>query len=580
MRITKLLMAAGLLVAPSMAQDDGLLLDGPRGLGLQPALSLAWLLERGASAPPVAWPLPRRDWLAAPPTPTLAWQARARPWQGQADTLRPAGLLSAQIAELRAALDPRLESAAWRLEADPDGRLSEAGNGVEGEALFGDAVGAWMRFRDGGLSGDLDVRRHALFREDEIWLWSQVQPGGELTHDETRAGVVLAGEVGSGGSWSLALLREHLRWGATPGRSAQLQGERAPSVPHLQLRLESGSLSFVQTLGELFSAEPDSLALRPEASGLLKPAWREKWLVAHRLEWRGRDLAISIGEVVLIGDRRPGPGWWIPANFFWSEQHAEQDQDNTLLMADLRWRLPAALPGSWMLSAELAVDDYALAELGQDLEGQKTAGALALDGLPLPVWRHPDGRVGGLALGAWRLPGLSWIGCQQTRARPYFGTHFYAASRYSHGAASLGPFVQPNARATELRWRHEWSPARPLRLAGVRVDPLLLLSAEHLHWVQGQNPADPFVNVGGDLLMPHREGLDGDEAPFLAGRQMTRRGVTLRLEAGLRLESVRGRPLGVLQVRLERQSWRQEEPGVPGRDESLVGAWLAWSRAL
>lgn len=581
--LSGLLPALWLLLPASVAAStpaDGLLLDGPRGPGLAPALATAWLLDDGASAPPSSWPLPRRHWLASPASPTLAWQARSRPWLSDGDTLRPAGLASLEAGALRAALDPRLESAGWRFGDEARGELGEAGNGVEGEALFGPRAAFWLHFRDNGLSGDVAMREHPLYREDESWLWSQIGSGGELTHDESRAGGTLTGELGASGRWQLSLLREHLRWGVTPGRSAQIQGDRAPSVPQLQLALEAGSFRFVQTVGELFSGLPDSLARRPDPTGSAKLPWREKWLVAHRLEWSGRDLAIGAGEAVVIGDRRPGPGYLIPANFFWSEQHAQGDQDNTLLFADLRWRLPAALPGAWMLAAEIAIDDYSLSDFGDELEGQKYATAWAVDGCPLPVWRRPDGAPAGLEIGAWRLPGISWIGWQQTRARPYFGSHFLASNRFDHGDASFGPFEDPNSRAVELRWRHEWSAAEPVRVAGLRCDPLLILSADRFHAVHGANPIDPFVNVGGDRELPHRERIDVQEARFLAGNLETRDGWALGLRSGLHLATAGGRALGVLRLDIDWTTQVRSGPAVSDASESLLGWRVAWSRGL
>ena len=573
-------LCAGLAAATAArAAGDGAILDGPRAPGLAPALATAWLLDGEATAPPSSWPLPRRSWLAAPATPLLAWQARARPWKTVDGQSEPAGLLVGRAGALRAVVEPRLGLAGWSFGGDAGGSLDESGNGLEGEALFGTRAAFWLRARDSGLTGDVAARTHPLYRDDESWLWSEIQAGGELTHDEARAGAVLEGDV-AGGRWALALLREHVRWGAAPGRSAELQGDRAPAVPQLQLRLEAGGFRYVQLVGELFSGERDSLALRPDPAGNPKLPWREKWLVGHRVEWSGRDLALGLGEAVVIGDRRPGPGWLVPANVLWSEQHAQGDQDNTLLFADLRWRLPAALPGAWMLSADLAVDDYSLSDFGDELEGQKTATALAVDGCPLPAWRRGDGAPAGMELGALRLPGLSWFGWQQTRARPYFGSHFYASSRWSHGDASLGPFDDPNTRETVLRWRHEWSAAGPLALGGLRLDPLLLLGAERFLRVHGANPEAPAVNVGGALDLPHRESLDGQDAPFLAGTLERREGWTLRLDAGLRLATAGGRELGALRLALDWTGWTRERQGEAPLDESLLGWRLEWSRGL
>ena len=558
---------AGLALPASTvrAESDGRLLDDPRTLGLAPALATAWLLEPGASAPPAAWPLPRQAWLDAPVTPTLAWLRRARPWRPAADSLEPAGLLSLSTGDWQAALDPRLEAADWRLGGDADASLAESGNGLDAEALWAGRAAFWLHFRDCGLTGDLEARGHPLWRDDDAWIWQETQDG-TLTHDETRAGATLWGRVGHASVWQLGLLNSHLRWGATPGRSAFLNGDQAPAIPHLQLRLESGALAFQQTVGQLQSALVDDYS---------HSRWREKWLVTHRLDWTGRNLALGLGEAVVIADRRPGPGYLLPTGLWWSEQHAEYDQDNTLLTADLRWRLPAVLPGMWMLSGELAVDDYSLSDWGKELEGQRTASVLALDGSPLPVWRREDGSVGGMRLGALRLPGLSWLGLQHTRARPFFGSHRTGVGTWSQATVSLGPFEAPNTRATEARLRHEWSAPRPLALAGLRVDPLLLLQVVAFNQVHGAN-ADGR-NVGGDLVRSHEEYQDS-LAPFLAGAQEMRRGVELGLDAGLLLTTRSGRPLGTLQLRLDWTRWRRERQRAAELTESLRAWRLSWTR--
>jgi hypothetical protein len=277
----------------------------------------------------------------------------------------------------------------------------------------------------------------------------------------------------------------------------------------------------------------------------------------------------------VLGNRRPGPGYLVPAGLIWSQQHAQGDQDNTLLFADLRWRLPAALPGAWMLSGELTVDDYSLDDWGQDLEGQRTASSLALDGCPLPVWRRDDGSAGGMSLGRWRLPGLGWLGLQHTRARPYFGTHTYGVNRWSQWESSLGPFEDPNTRATEIRWRQEWSPPHPLALAGLRLDPLVLLRINRFDLVHGDNPDGR--NVGGRLDRRYEEDED-PAAPFLAGVLERRRGVEVNLGAGLLLGTRAGRNLGTLQLEVDWTRWRRERQRAEDLVESLLGWRLAWSR--
>lgn len=560
---------------PRAAELDDHILDSPLVPGLVPALGTAWLLDPHCPPPPAAWPLPRHVWRNAPSTPTLSWLSRARPWSRPDDAAAARGLLAIRSGDFAAALDPRLELATWRLDGDADGSLAEAGNGLEAEAIWAGRAAFWLHVRDMGLEGDLDRRFHPLWREDDRWLWEQ-SGDGTLTHDESRAGATLWGQAGATSTWQISLGSDHLHWGTGTGRSVLIRGEQAPAVSHLRLSLESGRLSLLQIVGELASGEAGTIMPNPQHPADPKVLPREKWLVAHRLEWRGDQVALGLGEAVVVGDRRPGPGYLVPAGFLWSQQHAQGDLDNTLLFADLRWRLPARLPGAWMLSGELAVDDYTLGEWGRALEGQRTASRFALDGCPLPVWRRGDGRIGGMKLGSLALPGLGWLGVQHTRARPYFGAHRWQVSQWSHGHATLGPFDDPNTRATEWRWRHEWSADRPLVLPGLRADPLILISANHFHLVHGANPAGR--NVGGDRALAHREGVDEDEAPFLAGHLEKRRGIELGCSVGLLLSTASGRDLGVLRLEADWIQWRREGEEAATRVEGLSSWRLSWAR--
>lgn len=501
----RLSLSAGVLLVfhTTALADDQPVLDGPRTAAFASA-SRSWLLEPAASPLPAAWPLPRRAWLEAPRTPSLDWLRASRPLAGEAKAWPSLCRDSLQVA-----LGLRLEQHSWRLQQDSTGSLREMANGLDLELSWSRHGAAWLHVRDAGLEGGEAWTRLKVFQERESWLWSEVQVDASLTHDEQRTGVVLESPLG-GGRVRLALLRDHLRWGSGLLRTTLLQGNRSPAWSQVLLQAEWGPLHFSQSVGELFSGEPDSSRLQRDESGLAKLPWREKWLAAHRVEWTAPWGGLGFSELWVIGDRRPGPGACLPAGLYWSEQHAQGDRDNVLLGLDGRLRLPAALPGAWELHAELTLDDYTLGDLGSEEEGQRSAWLAGVSGCPLPV----EPGQAAMSLGSLRLPGLSWLTVEWSAVRPYMYGHFYDANRFDHGGLSLGATPQPNTRVLDWEWRHE-SATPGLRAGSLHLSGLGVLRLAGSRLVHGANP--PGENVGGDRLLPHRDGLDASHAPLLAG---------------------------------------------------------------
>lgn len=548
------------LMAPTAHSKvpDGLLLDSSHG-GAWPWASRAWLLEDDAVAPPAAWPLVRRSWVEGPSTPMLEARLAARP-------LAPEGApwLRLDADSLRAWAGLRLEHARWRQADDGERRLREDGNGLDLEAAWGSRAGFWLHMRDAGITGDLDAVTHLLFQDDQLWLWRTVESDGSLTHDEQRAGAVL--ELGRGRA-RVAVLRDGLRWGSGLLRTTLLRGDRAPAWSQFLVQLELGPLRFSQSIGELSSGLRDSVNVRRDESGLVKWPWREKWLAAHRLEWCATWGSLALTELWVMGDRRPAPGAWLPSGFYWSEQHASGDRDNVLLGMDGRWRLPAVVPGHWSLHGELTLDDYSLSGLGGDEEGQRSAWLAGVTGCPLPV---EDGHM---RLGSWRLPGLSWWTLELTQVRPYVYGHFYAVNRLDHGGHSLGATEHPNSRALDAQWLHE------LGLPHLTRGSLELRGAAALgltgSWLtHGANPPDR--NVGGNRMLPHREGLDPPTAPFLDGLKERRR--MLRAQGDLDWSVFwRGRLAGHLSLAAG-SSWLLDEPAAVGEGSSRsLDGRLTWT---
>lgn len=521
------------------AESSGLLLDSPLGT-LRHSAARAWLLGDVAPAA-AAWPLPREDWQSLPVTPRLEYSGR----QANADTT---ALLRWSEGDLRIGLTPRAEVARY---LGPDGLgTNEAANGIDFEAEWAHRFAFWLHFRDAGHDGDLDLLEEPVFQADRNWLWTEINDG-TLTHDEQRAGATLKLALTASSTVRFSLLRDHLRWGPGLLRTTGIQGDEAPGWPMFLLELEHGALSFLQTVGELHSMEWLDDSYPVEAGGRIRRELRQKWLIAHRLEWRARWGSLAAGESVILGDRRPGPGYLIPAALIWSEQHASGDRDNTMLFLDGRLRLPRALPGSWMAYAELNVDDYSLGDLGEELEGQRLSSLIGISGCPLPM---VEGRA--MQLASLEIPGISWLTLEHARQRPYAGGHFHAVNRFDHGGQSLAAFEHPNSRSLEWEWRHEML-LPTLRLGILSLEPLLEWSLFGSHLVHGANPDDE--NAGGDRYLPHRP-EDGQAAPFLGGvlELQDQREVQAALSSrlGWRQRALGQLELGVGWTRLNRQNMR------------------------
>lgn len=559
MKLMQVMSGAGGLFAVLLCCESALAVPSNRKLDspLSPVHSSAsrsWLLDEVAPPAAAIWPMARADWMEASLTPRLRWSQHLAS-AGSAAVFRYEedgfGLL----------IQPVLATANWQ---DQDLSMSESGNGLDLECSIGKQAALWMHFRDSGLSGDLELIESSLYAADRTWIWTQVDASGTLTHDEQRAGAVWTSSFGKSGRFSTALLRDHLRWGSGLLRTTVLAGDRAPSWPMALITLEHGALTFQQTVGELHSMEWLDDSYPVEYGDRIRRELREKWLIGHRIEWTHRLGSLAAGEIVIMGDRRPGPGYLIPGSFFWSEQHAQGDRDNSMLFLDGRLRLPARLPGSWMIYGELTVDDYTLGDLGEEFEGQRTASLLGLSGCPLSV------EDGSMQAGSIRIPGVLWMTLEHARQRPFFGGHFFSVNRFDHGGQSLTAFDHPNSRALDWELRHE-ALLPGLRVIGLELMPILEWSLSGSHLVHGANPDG--VNVGGDRYTPHAES-EAQEAPFLAGdpEVQDRRLLSLKLDTML---SRKGRNLGSLM--LEVYHGNLDEHSKAGSESHQLSGWqLAW----
>lgn len=525
--------------------------------GLRRARLLGWLEGDSLALP--AWPLARPAGRAPGSEPLVAWHLSMQDSLG----LGSDAVFRLGTPDLTLAASPVLLAST----ATAGGLACDAmGNGLDLEARFLDHTAVQFAFRDAQESGDLAVVSHPGLPRSRSWLWQETSPDARsLTHDETRVRLTWAAPVGQQSRLELGLARDQPVWGTGLLGGVILRGEQAPAMNRMHASLASGRLNLLFMAAELESRLIDSLHVHSDPVRVRVP-WRQKWLVGHRLDWTGTFGSLGVGELVVVGDEVPGPGYLNPVNFLWSEQHASGDKDNTLLFADARLRFPRQLPGRGQVHGELALDDYTLGDLGSRAEGQKSATLLGL------AWSPPDGWLG--ATGPEPVRRL-WLIAEQRRIRPFFGTHFHGINSYSHGGQSLMGSPQPNSRHLDLALLLD----QRLPAAGLgflRLPPSLLsLAIEGGQRLHGANPDG--VNVGGDLEQGHREGLDPDVVQLLGGtleRQDFRR-LELQWHQPLALgRASSARPAGTLHLGVALARWH-------GHGMDPAGEWvreftLAW----
>jgi len=298
--------------------------------------------------------------------------------------------------------------------------------------------------------------------------------GEHQFHDETIAYVV----------FKLAPLefefgKDFNRWG--PGyRGTLLLSGNAASYDLVKLKYESDKFSYVSFLGSLTSF-PRLIESITGTEDNPKIKYAEKYIAAHRLEINLiRGVDIGLHEAVIFGQRDIEMAYLNPVMFLRSAEHYLGDQDNALMGADLE----LYLVDGWKWYAEMLIDDIFTKKLGTDWIGNKLGFMFG------SLWTDPFGF------------GDSSIRVEYSRIRPFVYSHRYPINVYAHFSTGLGHQNGPNTDEWFIRAEHDAS--RRLKL-----------SAEFSFLRHGANP--PGVNVGGDINLPHRGGIDPDEVGFLEG---------------------------------------------------------------
>lgn len=217
-----------------------------------------------------------------------------------------------------------------------------------------------------------------------------------------------------------------------------------------------------------------------------EPQGVNKYLALHRLQFSLFDrLNFGVSEMMIYRRFSPDFAYLNPIDFYKSASHALRDRDNAFLVFDLE-TFPLAgykLYGTWL------IDDIDFSKLGTGWWGNEFA------------WQ------GGLY--AADVAGIGNLDAvvEYTRIEPYVYSNYRANTDYSHNNFGLGHHLEPNSDEWFLQVGYR--PCKKLRAwLGYTV-------ARH-----GENVVSDtglVRNVGGDLLVGHRNGIDSDVAEFLDG---------------------------------------------------------------
>lgn len=273
---------------------------------------------------------------------------------------------------------------------------------------------------------------------------------------------------------------------------------RAPSYNYVQLRARMKPwLSFDVFHARLDPApEPDDTLYR-SPSGTWRRVENQKWLASHRLEWTPAGwVALGLSETVIYAERDAELGYMIPLNFFWSENHHQDRDDNIAWGLDLRLQ-PV---GGVELLAEWLLDETSVSGVFSSKLLNRTGYLLGI-AMADPLGLHS-----------------SLLEVNFSRLRPFVYSHWYSVSIYTHSGVSLGSTQPPNSERFLARLSK--------RVGGEWVARLEVEHLRHGRTPEGEDP------VGGELgeLVP--VGKRNETYPLLDGDRSS----ALRMEAGVTWE--------------------------------------------
>jgi len=208
---------------------------------------------------------------------------------------------------------------------------------------------------------------------------------------------------------------------------------------------------------------------------------QRKYLAGHRLEFTPWNwLSLGLTETVMFAGRSFEPAYLNPVMFFRSAEHYLGSPDNMMMGIDIEFTLIKNVK----LYGEMLIDDITSPKLRTGWYGNKLgflAGIFNADFLTIPN-----------------------LDCylEYVRLEPYVYTHIKSGNSYNHYGTILGHWLGPNSDLLFIQLMYRFSKQMTVKC----------YSGFQRH---GANPKDK--NIGGDVNLSFRDGIDSETVYFLDG---------------------------------------------------------------
>ncbi|PIW69571.1 MAG: hypothetical protein COW08_06420 [Ignavibacteriales bacterium CG12_big_fil_rev_8_21_14_0_65_30_8] len=266
-------------------------------------------------------------------------------------------------------------------------------------------------------------------------------------------------------------------------------GNNAPIFDNLSLRMHYKSVEVSYFHGKLLGQTTTAF---DSIQGEIKTI-TDKYIGYHRIGFNfSDDFNIGAGEIIIYGDRGIDLNYVNPFILYKTAQNNNKDRDNSMVIIDINNK---SIKGLKFYSTIL-MDDIELSKIGS------------------PYWGNQfiisAGFVSNLLYKKIPLD----IQFQYVRIDPYVYTNRIRKNKFTNDEFGLASFMEPNSELflTQLNYR---------------FTNRLLLTGMFTYYIHGANLLNPDgsvkENVGGDILVGHRQN-DNFDAKFLAGdREYTRK---------------------------------------------------------
>lgn len=357
-----------------------------------------------------------------------------------------------------------------RLDSSDFQREDRLTNGAMVWGRIGERVDYYINLRNNALrtNSALPSEIFALPR----YGYALSRKFGFAYHDEAVAYLKVATNY-----FEIAFGKFANQWGAGATGSLVLS-DYATSYNQLLLRLKIWKLKYTSIFAELIDYTYKTVVGSPQET---------KYFVAHRLDLQFHpNCNIGLFESVITAGRTLNVGYVNPIMFYRSIEHYYGSPDNAALGADFNWRIVPAVA----LYGQIFIDDLTTGKIGTGFWGNKFAylsGIYIVD--PFEV-QNIDARI------------------EYGRVDPYTYTRSATrpqdnATAYLHYNSPLGYFAPPNSDIVFLEARY-------------RFTKQLIASVSYTRFRHGANP-DSLTNVGGDIFLSLRAGIDSEVVRFLDG---------------------------------------------------------------